>query len=125
MTDRIVLQGMEVFARHGVLPHEKRIGQRFVIDVSVEADLSAAGRSDSLDQTIDYGRLAVRVHEVASGGPHELIETVAERIADVALQEPLVTAVDVVVHKPAAPLTVAVQDVRVEIRRERDGRAPS
>lgn len=119
MVDRIVLEGLEAFAHHGVLPHEKRIGQRFVVDVAVELDLSEAGRTDRLDQTLDYGRLAVRVHEVLTGGPHELIETVAERIADAALEDSRADAVEVVVRKPQAPLTVAVQEVRIEIRRER------
>lgn len=123
MTDRIVLEGLRVFALHGVLPHEKRIGQRFVIDVRAELDLSVAGRSDRLDQTLDYGRLAVRVDEVATSGPFDLIETVAERIADAAFEDPRVTAVEVVVRKPQAPLTVPVDEVRVEIRRVRPATA--
>ncbi len=120
MADRIRIDGLEVFAHHGVLPHEKRFGQAFVLDVVVEADLSVAGRSDDLDDTIDYGRLAARVHEVASGGPYDLIESVAERVADVALADPRVLAVEVTVHKPHVPLTVIAREVSVTIRRERD-----
>ncbi len=120
MTDRIVIDGLEVFAHHGVLPHEKRLGQRFVIDLTIELDLSWAGRSDELDDTVDYGRLAARVEEVVQGGPHDLIETVAENVASVAFEDAKVQAVEVVVHKPHVPLSVLAREVRVEIRRERE-----
>lgn len=117
--DRIVVEGIEVWGRHGVLAHERELGQRFVVDVAIEADLVAAGESDHLDDTLDYGVLAARVRDVVAGGPYRLIEAVAARVADACLEDPRVTAADVVVHKPAAPLSVTVRDVRVELRRER------
>lgn len=119
MVDRIVLEGIEVFAHHGVLEHEKHLGQAFVVDVALELDLAPAGRSDDLQDTVDYGHLAGRVAEVVAGGPHDLVEAVAERVADVALADQRVSAVEVVVHKPHAPLPVVAREVRVEVRRER------
>lgn len=118
--DRIAITGIEVFGHHGVLPHERELGQRFVIDVVLEADLSAAASTDALDQTVDYGVLAGDVAEVAVAQPAALIETVAGRIADRCLAEPRVQAVEVTVHKPAAPVPVIVGDVAVTLRRTRD-----
>lgn len=119
MTDRIVITGIEAFAHHGVLSHERLIGQRFLADVTMELDLTRAGASDSLSDTIDYGLVATGVRNVMEGGPFDLIETMAERIADVVLGDPRVTATEVVVHKPNAPISLIFGDVRVEIRRER------
>lgn len=119
MGDRIVIEGLEVWAHHGVLPHERELGQRFTIDVALELDLAPAASSDDLADTIDYGALAQAVHERVAGERHDLLERVAERVAELALADPRVRAVDVVVRKPAAPLTVAAREVRVEVRRSR------
>lgn len=117
--DRIVVQGLEVWARHGVLPHEREIGQRFVVDVTVELDLAAAGASDALTDTVDYGELAQQVHDVVAGRPRQLLESVGAQVLDVLLRDGRVQAAEVVVHKPAAPLRVPASEVRVEMRRER------
>lgn len=117
--DRIVIAGLEVWARHGVLPHERQLGQRFVIDVALEVDLAPAAASDRFEDTVDYGTLAERVRDAVASGPYHLIETVAGRVVDVCLADGRVTAVEVVVHKPSVPLTVPAGEVRVELRRER------
>lgn len=117
--DTITITGLEVFGHHGVLPHERELGQRFVVDLVLECDLRAAAASDALDDTIDYGVLAGDVAEVAVGEPAALIETVAGRIADRCLADPRVDAVTVTVHKPGAPLPVLAQDVAVTLRRSR------
>ena len=117
--DRITIEGVEVFARHGVLPDERERGQMFRVDVSLDLDLAPAAASDELEESIDYGVLAGRVAEVVAGGPYDLIETVAGRVLDVCLQDVRVQAAEVVVHKPQAPLSVPVQDVRVSLRRAR------
>ncbi len=119
MTDRIRLAGIEVFAYHGVLEEERRSGQRFVIDVVLELDLSAAGSSDVLEDTVDYGALAVAIETVGSSERWNLIERVAERIADTILERDLVAAVEVTVHKPQAPIAVPFEDVSVSVRRTR------
>ncbi len=119
MSDRIVITGIEAFAHHGVLPHERMIGQRFLADVAMEVDLSRAGQSDELQDTIDYGLVATSVRNVMQGGPFNLVEALAEKIAEVVFLDPRVTAVDIVVHKPGAPISLPFGDVRVEIRRTR------
>ncbi|HKZ20151.1 MAG TPA: dihydroneopterin aldolase [Acidimicrobiia bacterium] len=117
--DRLQLTGIEVFAHHGVLPEEKQIGQRFLIDLDIEADLKAAGKSDSLDDTIDYGSLAEKIHELVGGSRWNLIEKVAEEIAKLVLSIPPVKAIAVTVHKPNAPIAVDFADVSVTIERHR------
>jgi 7,8-dihydroneopterin aldolase/epimerase/oxygenase len=117
MTDRIELVGLRARGFHGVLEHERRDGQDFVVDVGLDVDTAAAAASDDLAQTVDYGALAEAVAAVVSGEPVDLIETLAQRVADVCLRDSRVRAVDVAVHKPSAPVTVPVEDVVVRIRR--------
>jgi 7,8-dihydroneopterin aldolase/epimerase/oxygenase len=117
MTDRIELLGLRARGFHGVLEHERRDGQVFVVDVGLDVDTTAAAASDDLADTVDYGALAEHVAAVVTGEPVDLIETLAQRIADVCLQDARVRAVDVAVHKPSAPVTVPVEDVVVRIRR--------
>ncbi len=118
MTDRISLSGIEVFARHGVFA-EEAAGQTFVVDIELEVDLDQAGRSDDLEDTVDYGRLAELVHRTVAGERWNLIERVARRVADVTLVDERVTAVEVTIHKPEAPLAITFGDVSVTIRRSR------
>ncbi|GGI07762.1 dihydroneopterin aldolase [Egicoccus halophilus] len=119
--DRIVLTGIEAFGHHGVLPHEREFGQRFVVDVVLELDLSTAAASDDLADTVHYGELAGQVADEVAGAPVDLIEALAGRIADRALQPGRVVAVEVTVHKPSAPLPVVAREVAVTLRRERGG----
>jgi len=117
--DHITLTGLRASAFHGVLEHERRTGQVFVIDVTVWLDLEAAAASDDLDLTVHYGELAEEVVHSVEGEPVDLIETVAERVAQVALLHPPVTRTVVTVHKPSAPITVPFSDVSVTIERSR------
>jgi dihydroneopterin aldolase len=117
--DHITLTGLRVQAFHGVLEHERRTGQEFLIDVTVWLDLEAAAKSDDLALTVHYGELAEEVVAAAEVEPVDLIETLAERIARVALQHRPVQRVRVTVHKPGAPITVPFADVSVTIERSR------
>lgn len=117
--DRIRLTGIGATGYHGVLPHERRDGQQFSADVELHVDTRRAAEQDRLDLTVDYGALAEEVAAVLAGEPVDLIETVAERIAALAMDDERVRAVDVVVHKPQAPVTVPVVDVSVAIHRDR------
>lgn len=119
MDDRIAVTGIQAFGHHGVLEHERTYGQRFVVDVVLEVDLSAAGRSDDLADTVDYGALSGDVAAIVAGEPVDLIETVAERVASRCLDDERVHAVEVTVHKPSAPVPVVAAEVAVTIRRER------
>ncbi len=117
--DRIAITGLEVFAHHGVLPHERELGQRFVVDVALGLDLTGAAASDDLADTVDYGRLSADLAALVAGEPVRLIETVAERLATRCLEDHLVVEVEVTVHKPMAPLPVPAREVAVTIRRSR------
>jgi dihydroneopterin aldolase len=120
VTDRIALTGLRVRGHHGVYAHERRDGQEFVVDLTVHADLAEAGRGDRLADTLDYGALAKDAAEVVAGPPFDLIESVATRIAERTLAaDPRITAVEVTVHKPSAPIPLTFADVAVTIRRDR------
>ncbi len=117
--DRIELRGLRAFGRHGVLPHEQELGQAFLVDVVLEADLSAAARSDALADTVDYGKLGGAVVEAVAGTRFDLLEALAGHLADLVLADDRVTAVTVTVHKPMAPMGVLFDDVAVTMHRAR------
>lgn len=118
--DRITLTGIRAWAHHGVLEHERRLGQRFVVDLVLEVDLEAAGVSDDLADTIDYGAVAATVHDRITGVTHQLVEAVADDVAAAVLaHDARVEAVEVTVHKPHAPVTVDLDDVAVTVHRRR------
>ena len=119
MTDRIALRGLRAVGHHGVYAEERANGQPFVVDVVLEVDTSAAAVSDDVTDTVHYGELAGRVVAVVEGEPVNLIETLAQRIADVCLDDDRVAAVEVTVHKPEAPVGVEFSDVAVSIVRRR------
>lgn len=119
--DRIRLTGLSARGFHGVLPFEKEEGQLFLADVTM--DLGPRGTvvasvTDDLDDAVDYAAVADAVVEVITGESVNLVETLAERIADVVLAFPRVLQVEVSVHKPQAPLDVAFDDVCVTITRQ-------
>lgn len=117
--DRITLTGLRAFAHHGVFEFEREAGQAFVVDVTAYVDLRAAAARDELASTVHYGELAEAVVAAVERDPVDLIETVAERVASVALGYPAVDEVEVTVHKPDAPIAVAFADVAVTIVRGR------
>jgi dihydroneopterin aldolase len=119
LTDLIRITGIDVFAYHGVLPAEKKDGQHFLVDVELSVDLTSAGASDALAETVDYGLLAQRIHDVVASERWDLIERVASRVAETVLDDPRVGAVVATVHKPAAPIAVGFSDVSVTVRRGR------
>ena len=119
MTDRIHLRGVEAFGYHGVLPDEKRDGQPFVVDVVMELDLATAGGSDELDDTVSYAEIAGEVVSRITGPSFDLIERLAEVVADDVLRHRLVDAATVTVHKPQAPVGHPFTDVAVEVHRTR------
>jgi 7,8-dihydroneopterin aldolase/epimerase/oxygenase len=121
MTDRIELRGLKVRGNHGVFEHERRDGQDFVVDVTVWMDLTAAARSDDLADTLHYGELAQNVAAIVGGEPCDLIETVAARVAEDVMTDARIQAVEVVLHKPQAPIPLEFADVAVVARRSRRG----
>jgi dihydroneopterin aldolase len=117
--DRITVTGIGAVGYHGVFDQEKRVGQPFFVDLSLFVDLTAAGRSDDLRDTINYGEIAESVKDVIVGESFNLVEALAQRIADDVLRDYPARAVEVTVHKPKAPIEVTFADVSVTIHRER------
>ncbi|MPZ85138.1 MAG: dihydroneopterin aldolase [Actinophytocola sp.] len=121
MADRITLTGLRVHGHHGVFDHERRDGQEFVVDVTVWLDLTRAGATDDLAETVHYGELATRVAGIVGGEPRDLIETVGAEVADDVLTDERIHAVEVTIHKPDAPIPLDFADVAVTIHRARGG----
>jgi len=117
--DRVALRGLRARGHHGVFPEEREEGQTFVVDLVLGLDTRPAAADDDLTKTVHYGLVAEEVVEVVRGEPVELIETLAERIADTCLKHDVVREVEVVVHKPQAPITVPFDDVTITITRSR------
>ena len=118
--DRIILKGMAFYGFHGVREEERRKGQVFTVDVAVGCDLRQAGRTDRLEDTIDYGELFREVRAVLEGPPKNLLEAVAEEIAQRLLSYDGVREVHVEVHKPHVHLRDGILEhaaVHVERRR--------
>ncbi|MBD8011479.1 dihydroneopterin aldolase [Microbacterium sp. Re1] len=117
--DEITLTGLTVFGYHGVFDFERRQGQEFTVDLTLQLSLVAAAASDDVADTVHYGELADTVAAIVAGEPVNLIETLANRIADAALEDARVQNVVVTVHKPSAPIEQSFADVSVTVRRGR------
>ncbi|KJQ53398.1 dihydroneopterin aldolase [Microbacterium sp. SA39] len=117
--DEIALTGLTVFGRHGVYDHEREYGQEFTVDLRLRLALEQAAATDDVNDTVHYGELAQNVAAVVAGEPVNLIETLAERIAVVALEDLRVQNVTVTVHKPHAPISLSFADVAVTVHRTR------
>ena len=117
--DRIRLTGLRVRGRHGVLPEERALGQDFLVDVELALDLREAAATDDVTRTVHYGELAEELAAVVAGEPVQLVEALAERLAQVCLSRPRVQSATVTVHKPSAPIPLAFDDVSVTVVRER------
>ena len=118
-TDRLALRGLTFRGHHGVFDFERREGQDFVVDVVLGIDSVAAAGSDDLRDTVDYGTLVDQIRMAVENDPVDLIETLAQRLADVCLGHEQVLNVEVTVHKPHAPIQVPFDDVAVTITRSR------
>ena len=121
MTDHIELRGLRALGVHGVLAEEQTRAQPFEVDVDVEADLSAAGRSDQLDDTLDYGALVAVAERVVTTEHHQLLERLAERIAEevLGLGGDRIAAVTVAVRKLRPPVPQDLDTSGVRITRSR------
>ncbi|BBC35571.1 7,8-dihydroneopterin aldolase [Streptomyces graminofaciens] len=117
--DRVALRGLRARGYHGVFQHEREEGQTFVVDLTLGLDTRPAAADDDLAKTVHYGIVAEEVVGIVEGEPVNLIETLAERIAQACLRHDGVLEVEVGVHKPNAPITVPFDDVTVTITRSR------
>ena len=124
MSDRILVERIAVFARHGVLPEETRLGQRFYLSLDCALDLRPAGRSDDVASTVSYADLTAIAVSVATDRRFDLIEALAETIAaEILARFPTIEAVTVRVDKPSAPVPAVLDGVAVVITRRREGGA--
>ena len=118
--DMIELKGMVFYGFHGASAAEQEVGQRFVVDLEVRRDLSVAGRTDSLVDTVSYSRLYKVSKGVLEGERRKLLENVAEALAGLVLAEFDVESVMVRVKKPEVPMKGSILDyAAVEISRHR------
>ena len=118
--DFISLKGIRGFGYHGVLAEETANGQEFIVDVKLHLELQKAGSNDDLEQTIDYGQVAILILKHIEGPAVKLIETLAENIAKELLGNKGLDKVVVTVHKPNAPIKAVFSDVSVTISRKQD-----
>lgn len=121
--DAIRLRGLEFYAYHGVLPEEQVLGTRFLIDMDLFVDLRQAGASDQVADTVHYGEVYQVIKACVTGDRYQLIEHLAEEIAQRVLGQFPCISVRVEVHKPQAPIPGTFRDVSVEIWREAGERA--
>lgn len=118
--DRILIDGLEVFANHGVYPEENALGQKFVVSLVLYANLSAAAESDDLSASIDYGAVCHDVDSYMRKHTFKLIETVAEGVAQTLLSRySLLLGVRVKIEKPWAPVGLPLMSCGAEIERLR------
>lgn len=107
-SDRIILKGMQFYGFHGANAEERALGQSYLVDLTVEVDLSLPGRSDRLDDTVSYTHLYRAVKEVIEGESRNLLEGIAQSIADRVLQDYPVASVQLTVKKPHPPIKGSV-----------------
>ena len=113
--DKIVLTGLEFYARHGVFDEEKALGARFVVDVELSLPLP---ETDVLSETVDYAAVYNLVEHMMQGKRYKLIEALAHHLARQILNsQPLIQSITVRVHKPNAPLPGIVRGVYAEVTR--------
>lgn len=120
MSDAIFIHGLLVHAHHGVMAHEAKVGQQFVIDLELAIDLAPAGISDRLADTASYGAIVDIATMAFTRHKYRLVEAAAARVAEAVLAAfPKIAAVRVTVHKPHAPIAAIFTDVGVTIHRAR------
>jgi 7,8-dihydroneopterin aldolase/epimerase/oxygenase len=113
----IVIKGLRELGIHGVLPEEQTRPQPFEVDVELTVDLSSAGESDELDDTVDYSAVAEAVSRVVTSERYALLERLATRIAEVCSVDERVQSVSVTVRKLHPPVRAMVDHVAVHVER--------
>jgi dihydroneopterin aldolase len=120
MSDVMFLTGLLIHAHHGVMEHESRVGQRFILDIELALDLTDAANSDKLADTVSYAAIAETATRAFTARSHKLVESAAGVVADAILEGfARVTEIKVTVHKPHAPIAATFADVGVTLIRSR------
>ncbi|GAA0504233.1 dihydroneopterin aldolase [Salinibacillus aidingensis] len=117
--DKIHVRGMKFYGYHGLYPEENKLGQRYIVHLTIELDLSKAGKTDHMDDSIDYGRIFEVTKETVEGRARKLVEALAEDIASQLFHAfPTINAINVEIEKPEAPIPGQFDAVGVEVYRE-------
>src|SRR5699024_2174387 len=120
--DKITLNRMQFYGFHGLLPEENKLGQRFYVDLKLFLDLHTAGKTDDMNDSIDYGHVYERVQSIVEGEAKHLLEAVADVIASDLLQSfDKLQAITVKITKPDAPIPGHFESVAIEIYRQKTG----
>jgi 7,8-dihydroneopterin aldolase/epimerase/oxygenase len=120
VSDSIFINGLVLHAYHGVMPHEGKVGQPFILVLDI--DLANAAKSDKLADTISYDTVVHAISRTFTGKRYRLVEAAAGAVADALLLNfPHVTNLRITVHKPHAPVAAVFKDVGVTLTRSRNG----
>jgi len=123
MSDQIFVSGLVIHAHHGVMEHESKVGQRFVLDLELSIDLEGAARSDKLVDTVSYSAIVETATRAFTARSYRLVETAAGAVADALLAAFVrVRSIRVTVRKPHAPIAAIFADVGVTLTRHREGK---
>jgi len=122
MSDAIFVNGLVLHAYHGVMPHEAKVGQPFVLDLVLDIDLGEASRTDKLKHTVSYDLLVKTVSEAFCARRYRLVEAAAGAVADAVLDRYApIRSIRITVRKPHAPIAATFDDVGVIVTRARRG----
>ncbi|MDQ0203723.1 2-amino-4-hydroxy-6-hydroxymethyldihydropteridine diphosphokinase [Pectinatus haikarae] len=117
--DSIIIKDLSVYAYHGFLPEERKLGQNFYISAELFVDLRSAGMHDDISQTVNYAAVCGFINEYTRVHPAKLIETAAEQLAEqILLSFPAIEEVSLSIKKPSAPIGLPLQYVSVKINRK-------
>ncbi len=119
MPDRIIIRGAQFHGKHGVSPEERAIGGRVIVDVEMEYDLSLAGASDNIADTVNYADVFKTVRAHVEDQNFQLLESLAYRIVEALMARFPARAVTVYVRKQPPPIRGIVESAGVEIRKSR------
>jgi len=118
--DTIFIEQIEFYGYHGASDEEQSVGHRYAVDMELRVDLHIPGRTDRLEDTVNYSRVAKRVAAIGSSEQFRLLEALAARLANAILEEFPVESVRLRVRKIRPPMNVIASAVGVEIERIRE-----
>lgn len=118
--DKIIIKDLSLYGYHGVNPEEKEFGQPFIFDITAKLDLSKSCSTDNIEDTVSYAKIIKTVRRVALEEKNDLLERVAQRVADGIFDDfKLIQEVEIVLKKPEAPIKADFSYVAVQIKRKR------
>lgn len=116
--DKIKIKDLELYCHHGVYPEENALGQKFLFSVIMETDTRKAGRTDDLDESVNYGEVCHFIKDFMEEHTYKLLEAVLENLAEAILLEwPRIRHITLEAKKPWAPVGLPLDTVAVEIER--------